>query len=180
MEVKLKYYVILSLDIVKGEDGRGVVRLKRVKPDEVKYPKFKVTETEVEDPEWCAKHRKYVGILSPKETNKFLEDNFCEACQTMGSITEIGWLPSVAFSYEDEGFFLNAYVSPILDEEDEKKLLEEIKNHPQSQILTRSVTDTIDLLLKNLEGFYERGEVEKSFHVDTKQIFLPFGEEGSC
>lgn len=172
MEAKVNYYVILSLDIPKGV-GRKIT-LPQAKPDIVKYPKFVITETKVEDRSWCATHRKYVGVLSPEETIRFLDDNFSDACKTMGSITELGWLPAISFSNgEDDLYYLNAYVSPILDEEDEKNLADALKKHPQSEMMRKVISDKLEKILADLEEF----KVEESIQVDTLQTFLNFKEE---
>lgn len=171
MEAKVNYYVILSLDIPKGV-GRKIT-LPQAKPDIVKYPKFRVTETEVEDPKWCAKHRKYVGVLSQKETIQFLDENFSTTCKTMGSITELGWLPAISFSNEEDLFYLNAYVSPIFDEKDDENLMKDLEKHPQPKMLMAVLNGKIEKILADLEEF----KVEESIQVDTLQTFLNFKEE---
>ncbi len=176
MKVRLKYYVILSLDIYKNKNKNYTpLYLRSVKPSIVKYPKFKVTETEVEDTECYHKHRKYVGILSPEELEKFCQDKFTDTCQTMGSICELGWIPAISFSFDGhEGCYLNAYISPILNEEDESLLLKDMTDHPQPEAIRERVGYKLEQSLNLLKNFYQYEHAAKSFLVDIKQTTFEF------
>lgn len=67
------------------------------------------------------KHRKYVGMLTPDEFKHFvfMTGMWMEDIQTMGSLTELGWLPAVSFNGDWQGYgaqdaIINAYVTPLI------------------------------------------------------------------
>lgn len=171
MRVKIRYFVILSVDIYQSEYP---ATLAEAKPKIVRFPKFKMTENCVEDPEYILKHRKYCGFLTPQEADEFLSENFTDTCQTLGSISEYGWLPAISFSDGDcgQGFYLNAYITPMLDEKDEEEILSEMRDHPNAEQIRRRVGDKLNQCLNLLENFFVREKVGKSFFVDTHQLWL--------
>lgn len=64
------------------------------------------------------KHRKYVGFLSKEQLRKLCWDMnlWPEDVETMGSITEYGWLPALSFEIDitdHESVMGGAYVTPI-------------------------------------------------------------------
>jgi len=173
MEVKLKYYFILTIDTYTKDRT-----IKSVKPDIVKYPKFWVTETEPED-DYVKKHRKYCGILNPAEAEEFLRDEFDSTQKTAGALTEHGHTPAVSFDSQNDSYNINAYVFPILDYKDEEILMKGIENHPQKEEVIELVRNEMDGALNKLLGFYDSEEYHEGkeilvscFNVDTKQLFL--------
>jgi hypothetical protein len=63
-----------------------------------------------------AVHEKWAGILSKADFEKFLYDTFltAEDCETLGSLTEYGWMPAIPFNADDEESICNAYVTPLI------------------------------------------------------------------
>ncbi len=161
--------MIVSLDIYKQNHPP---LLKNVKPDVIKYPKFKKTEDKVEDlSEHIYKHRKYVGYLPGNEAREFLENYFDDTRLTMGSITFEGCLPAISFSDNNTfslGYDLNAYVTPMLDIESEEKLLSELEGHPNAEKIKERVGFKLNQLLDALKKF----KIGKSFSVNTQQLCL--------
>lgn len=118
----MRFYVIYSFDTTKD------VSIKPFQPPDVR--KWDNTEgDELYEYDYLGpsfkngKHRKYCREMSKKEFKKFVEH--CglvyEDVQTMGSLTELGWLPAFSFSadsgmqyYELSGLIYgNAYVTPF-------------------------------------------------------------------
>ena len=66
------------------------------------------------------KHRKYAGILTRKQFDALCDDQglFMENIETMGSITDIGWLPAMSFRSESYDCYQNAYVTPLIERHD--------------------------------------------------------------
>src|SRR6266702_4367607 len=70
------------------------------------------------------KHRKYVALLDKKDFLRFIEFSGLrfEDIETMGSLTEMGWLPAFAFHsdeimhYQAKSGLINkmAYVTPMI------------------------------------------------------------------
>jgi len=103
------------------------------------FPKlWKLTEGDEQydysDLEGCwtrGKHRKWVGTLRQKHFDKFVEEQcfYAEDVQTMGSLgvpwseSGVGIAPAVCFRSDDEDALLNAYVTPLLEKEDQEKLI---------------------------------------------------------
>lgn len=169
MRVKINYLIILTIDIHKGAD----ITLSSVKPKIAR--KFDVTETKVEETEWCKLHRKYVGVLNPKEAKEFIEEYFSSTCRTCGSLIRHQLYPAVSFNYNDAwsyGYDINAYVSPIIETNDESLLIKEIDSHPNSEIVSRKVGDKLDQCLDLLLNYFEFPWIASSIFVNTKQLYL--------
>lgn len=170
MRVHIEYDVILTIDIPKGSN----VLLGRIKPTMVKYPKFKVTEDKSED-DYYAKHRKYVGRITAKEAEELFDNEFSRIEHTMGVITFEGLKPAVSFDTESDSCYMNAYVSPVIVEEEE--LVAAIAKLPteydREQVLDKA-RKKYDQCLNLLYDFYHYHKVAKSFHVNTNQLHLQF------
>ena len=113
--MKVRYLCIYTMDIDKGSWNN----VKYFKPNSIKYPLWKMTEDEVEDPEYYKAHRKYVGELSAEQLKDFLTDiNYIVSIEnTMGSLTEYGLQPAVSFQTESTNcMYDNLYVTPLTDE----------------------------------------------------------------
>lgn len=70
-------------------------------------------------------HEKWCAILNERLFKQFCDDQYLYAddCETMGSIGApgfgVGWAPAISFNSEDyEAIMVNAYVTPIPDDED--------------------------------------------------------------
>ena len=104
----MKFYVIYEFDCAK-EDS-----VNRYYPSERKL--FDLTENSLED---NRKHRKLVAMLTKKQFKRFVNDTGLspETTETMGSMTQFGWLPAVSFTYYDyySGARASAYVTPITE-----------------------------------------------------------------
>lgn len=101
--------------------------------------KFQITESDnfsdefnYADLDTC--HRKYVAVLNQDEFLEFIDDfSYCSTCDTMGSITEYGWLPS--FNVEIGGDNIeNLYVSLLFDEKLEDDVMIQIENNIREAI----------------------------------------------
>lgn len=157
MKVEIQFYVILTLDIVKDSN----TTIKSCKPDLVKYPKFIVTETEVEEINYFSKHRKYTGILTIEELASFVDNCYFDStCQTMGALTiEYGMLPAISFSCDSnyDGYNINAYISPIFSPETEKKLSEtQPKDEKQAKAIAEAeICPIMDKAMDILEHYLD-------------------------
>ena len=131
MKTKLEFQVILTVDIAEDyrseynlPQARGQVELGYVLPDSIKEdmkrkPKYRkvwdLTETDAED-DWCAVHRKYVGVLTPEQFMELCKEvEFSSSCNTMGMLLGFGMLPAISLETDSfcEGFIINAYVCPL-------------------------------------------------------------------
>jgi hypothetical protein len=63
------------------------------------------------------KHRKYVAILTKDEMKTFCDEQglYPEETETMGSITDMGWLPAISFRSDDQESIQGAYVTPLVE-----------------------------------------------------------------
>ncbi|MBU2249278.1 MAG: hypothetical protein KKD77_21200 [Gammaproteobacteria bacterium] len=132
MKVELQFQIIFTVNVDKGGCAP---RLDDLKPGIVRSRKFRVTEEEVEEPEYQAKHRKYVGYVNWDGLRSFLED-LCpsEVCDTMGALTlEYGLLPAVSFSDGNDGYSRNAYISVIIDPASEEVMYRKLEQLPDNQ-----------------------------------------------
>ncbi len=133
MKTEIQFYVILTLDIIKDSGAT----IKQCKPSLVKYPKFIVAETEVEEADYFSQHRKYTGIITIDELQQFIDDCYFDfTCQTMGALTlEYGMLPAISFDCDSnyDGYNINAYISPIFSPETETKLESLLPNDEKQQ-----------------------------------------------
>jgi len=80
------------------------------------------------------KHRKLVGVLDKKQFEKFLDETtlYPEDVETMGSLgvpwadpPGLGVAPAVAFTSNDSGGYLSAYVTPLPDVEPKEEVTDE-------------------------------------------------------
>lgn len=120
MKAKVLYYVILTIQVF------DTLRMNNVKPKMVKRPLFYPTDVEDNNYDGIKSvSRKYCGRLSFEQLVEFLNEcNFTSTCQTMGALTmEYGFLDAVSFEasgedyYDGSSYSLNAYISPIYDDE---------------------------------------------------------------
>jgi hypothetical protein len=178
--INLKYYVILTIDIPKSDNAST---LKQVKSNIPLLRKFKVTENEVEEPEYYKQHRKYVGILPANSIKKLIEQcEFDTTCNTMGALTlEYGFVPAVSFDFRDGGYYgyyINAYISPIIEEKSDTYIYNELSDinnlYPnQLEFYREKLGNKIDIALNMLkEAFNNNLHFAKSFYVDFKQLYL--------
>jgi hypothetical protein len=121
--MKVQYYIIASLDIVKGVEEK----LSRAKPDFLKSRKFRVTETKVEygDRKYFSGHRKYCGTVSAEGLAEIKKEiGWIDTCRTGGSIGEYGCIPAISWDDSNSKSLLNLYVSPLFsyDNDIEEKL----------------------------------------------------------
>ena len=91
----------------------------RFLPDKEVLDKLECTEDDdcADFEDMYPHHRKYCGILTQEEFDKFIESTglVAEDVETMGSLTlEFGHLPAISFNagYDALGY-VNAYVSPL-------------------------------------------------------------------
>jgi len=93
-------------------------------------------------------HRKYVGILSPSELEALLREELFPVgtCQTMGSLTDIGWLPAVNFEFENPDVFEGMYVSPIFPDPamDVDDVVHEAAQHEFDRQLMKPLLDFME------------------------------------
>lgn len=170
----LNYHIICTIDVFKGQD----ISLKNIKCS--LFRKLRVTETEVEEPEYYSKHRKYCGLLSPKETVKFINEmGFYSTCQTMGALTlEYGMLDAISFDDDSDAYRVNAYISPIFTESTDQYLESELmpvkETMPeQFKIICERIYKKTGLALDMLKNFFKNdGHIAKSFRVDLWQLSL--------
>lgn len=119
----MQFYVIYSFDIPSSEYVR------RYNPPFIaRNGKSKVWDCTEGDEQydysylegvWTkGKHRKYCGLLTKEQFEEFVSDCnlYPENCETMGSLTEMGWLPAISFNGQDD-IISSAYVTPIIKEE---------------------------------------------------------------
>ena len=89
--------------------------------------------SEDEDPDswWGGKHRKYCGMLTREEFEDFLDDTglHFETENTGGSLTEMGFMPAIAFNGYAHNAIQSAYVTPFPDVEDEPTNLVFARNY---------------------------------------------------
>jgi len=142
----MKFYVIYSFDVLDGES------VKPLQPPNVKA--WDLTETDESydydylGPEYeKGKHRKYCRMMSKESFKRFIAGTFLimEDIETMGSITDLGWMPAFAFRSEDEEFHIiqqGAYVTPIPE-------------HPEGKEFTKAMTSkNWELIKKALLNMY--------------------------
>jgi len=178
MLIKLSYYWIISIDIYKPGCNlyNRIDTISQLKPKMLnKTSLFQVTEDQPED-EYTLKHRKYTGITDWRQTKELLSQfDFNETCQTMGSLTiEFGLLPAISFNaYDDYGNFnINAYVSPIVENEEQLskefgKLTEE-----QREAKGKIISNKLGKCLDRLENYLDSNDLPKAFRVNLKQLEL--------
>jgi hypothetical protein len=73
-------------------------------------------------------HRKYVAQLNNEEFSEFIDEfAYNSTCDTMGSITEFGWLPSFSIEIESDNIE-HIYISVLFNEELSEDIMEDIEN----------------------------------------------------
>jgi hypothetical protein len=118
-EAEMKFYVIYEFDVPHD------LSVKSCNPP-FRSRNFKLTEchdSEIFCPEYAGdrvktgKHRKYAGILTRKQFDALVDDQelSMENVETLGSLTELGWLPAVSFTSYNGDCYQNAYVTPLPD-----------------------------------------------------------------
>ena len=122
----IQYYVIFQFNTYRKEES-----VQEYYPRDSLRKKMQITEDQPEfisDEVRIWKHRKLCGVLNFRELENFLWDTglFYEEVETLGSLTELGWLPAFAFS--DEEVDSKAYVSPLIRKSDVESLSETRKN----------------------------------------------------
>ena len=175
MKTKVMYYVIYTLDLLKSNYNDTITQ---IKPSSIKYPLFKMTEDEVGDPEFFSKHRKYCGIITGGQLKQLLtEINYIiGTCETMGSITEIGWLPAICYETECIDYCDNIYVSPLIEKQAE--LSEFVDNLPeiQQKIAIKDIQDSYEALLNNLRNYEDSDDFNfvDIYNIDIEQLKFDF------
>ena len=120
----MKFYVIYDFDLPQS------TRVSYCKPP--RFRAWELTECDDASEEYDylgtergneplkTKHRKYCGLLNREQFERFVSDCYLEPeeCETMGSLTGLGWLPAIAFrysygGYSEEPIYCGAYVTPI-------------------------------------------------------------------
>lgn len=178
---KLNYFVILSLDINKIS-GLNLGYLRR---NIKELNKMQITEKEIEEPEYYKIHRKFTGLLNPKQLKEFVENNFSSTCLTMGSITfEYGFIDAISFDSEywsNEGVYLNAYISPVFSFQDEDEISSEFDKIPEDQrkYFANQIQRKMSSAFKSLEKAFENDfHFAKSIFINFNQLYLDlFPEE---
>jgi len=118
----MKFYVIYDFDVPAD------LSVNSCKPP-FKSKFFPLTECHAseifapecgDDDQRMGKHRKYAGVLTRKQFDALCDDQglFMENIETMGSITDIGWLPAMSFRSESYDCYQNAYVTPLIERHD--------------------------------------------------------------
>jgi len=142
--MKVLYYLIVTIDIFTDNET-----ILSVKPDWLKNRKtFKVTEDTGD--EQIKKHRKYVGEVDALTLAKIWEDGW-ETCQTMGSISEMGFLPAVAWDYTGDYYNINIYVSPNPSLSPEEFKIYNNLSKEEKEIKNNIINNEISKILKLLD-----------------------------
>lgn len=176
MEVEIRYYVIYAMDTF--------LKVSRAKPSYIKGKHWKMTESGKND-DWDVKekkpnHRKYCGILTADQLKEMLEEEgYWSTCETMGALTlEFGLLPAISFDFEDENSFKNAYVSPILWNEDGiYKALDKLPKKQREKTLDMEIHPKMDGLLnflKDLDSNAVELNIPSSLDLKVEQMIIPF------
>lgn len=184
MKAKVLYYIILTIEAIGGRETNSV------RPDMVQRPLFYPSDVEDETLDYGhTKHvsRKYCGVLDFDQLIQFLNDcNFHSTCQTMGSLTmEYGWMEAIAFEadcgqdyYSGIYHCLNAYISPVYDDESFELLNQAAAGHQQDasghlqKILTWLERESLD---DYYDFKYEKRDApeylkEKQFDLDQRSL----------
>ena len=119
----VSFYVIYSFDIF-GDILSELDSVDVLKPPRPVLEKMDLTEGDDQyEYDWeFGKHRKYAGHLTYEEFEALIDRVELRATedQTMGSLTEFGWLPAISFdcayqSHLDCNCLGNAYVTPVCE-----------------------------------------------------------------
>ena len=115
----MKFYVIYDFDVPAGtsvRDFQPPFRSKHFSLTECHASEVFAPECSQDD-QRTGKHRKYAGVLTRKQFDALVDRQglFMEECETMGSITDIGWLPAVSFRSESYEGYSGAYVTPLIE-----------------------------------------------------------------
>ena len=109
--------------------------------------KFRVTEEDNNSDEYSycdltTIHRKYVGELNEEEFLDFIRDyEYSSTCNTMGSLTEYGWLPAFSVELSDNDNIECLYVSLLFDEKLDDEIMEIIENQIREAIEEGDVSE---------------------------------------
>ena len=115
----MKFYVIYDFEVPHGE---SVVPFN----PPFKSKEFRLTEIDQLNIFYAdsdgygskpGKQRKYAGILTRKQFDALCDAQglTAESTETMGSITDIGWLPAISFNSYSDCAYQNAYVTPLIE-----------------------------------------------------------------
>ena len=110
----MEFYVIYSADCLHEN------YLKNCRPRPELCEKLTLTEDGESEYRYLggpwedAVHEKWAGFLAKAEFDQFIDDTYltAEDCETMGSLTEFGWMPAISFNADDNDSICNAYVTP--------------------------------------------------------------------
>lgn len=169
--MQVLYQVIYSLDILKDSD-RSLTECKNelLKKTSV----FRVTDIENEDPEIYKAHRTYVGMLTAEQTIEFLSEICAHStCETMGAITELGWMPAISFSTDSvyDGFYDCTYISPLPMDDIPEKFNPE--NNIQDRLTQKfEIEPKMESLLTGLQEVLESELLASEIHFDFGQMHL--------
>lgn len=174
----MRYYVILT--IMAWGDSKGT---NQFRPAIVKRPLFWPSDVDM-----CKEYvsRKYCGVLSFDELIQFLtEVDFSSTGDTMGTICEYGWLPSISFEKDEDNYFtksngnLNAYISPLHSDElaskfdalseDNKQLVCYQENKVLNWLKESAIDEYYDIKYEKIESPSFMDEV----YFDFSQLTIP-------
>lgn len=178
----MRYYCILQLDTFQDKDEgiEPIYSIRDIKPDVVRRTSvWTITEDQPDD-DFIKQHRKYTGVLTYKDFMEFVyEYSPSYSNDTLGSLTEYGWLPAISLQAE---FFENAersvYVSPLPDEE-VFELLEKRDDEQARMFWDICIEPRLDRameILKSLD-FRKLKDLEADIGPDADQIFMEVEEE---
>lgn len=120
---KVSYYVILTVDCVREESIVNWLPRRSVRRQMDLTEGNEQGDYDYLGEDWeNHKHRKLVGLLSQSQFDRLVEDCdlYADDIETMGSLTELGWLPAISFNgesgYYDDIVFTSAYVTPVVED----------------------------------------------------------------
>jgi len=148
---------------------------RQFRPACVKRPLFRPSDVEFEK-DYVS--RKYVGILNFNQLITLLNEvDFDDTSDTMGSLTEYGWLNSISFEKSEQSYwtdtdgYINAYISPMYDDDFEVSNREKL-------YLVQDHLDKVDNWLKKdaIDQAWEikQGKIEKPSFLD--EVYFDFDQ----
>lgn len=179
----VKYQVIYSIDIPRSENE---TLISDCKTDLLRKTSiFEVTETDPDDFD-VKYHRKYRGLLTASQTEKFLDEIEAHStCETMGSLDlNFGWLPAISFETDNShyGYWDCCYISPVVLD-DSPDDFDPKNNKQDALILQNEIHPKLDTLIDNLRKILDYdpdspGDAEISLvseiYFDLDQMHLEF------
>lgn len=171
MYLGMFWQVIYTIDIylnqyelTENKKRTADTSITQQKPDCLKRNLWYLTESKVEDEETLFAHRKWCADeLTTEQLIEFLEEvDFTETCQTCGALTFAGLLPAISFSTYDYDVSHNAYVSPLmLDEQlnqlymkyDKNNSWKSVEARDMQNIITNEIDKLMDLLLESTSNW---------------------------